>query len=97
MLAAILLNLPDAPFVPGGIYGVDEEKADRALKQLRKEYFEEQERLDALMKKTDGAPEIAPEEVVKIKAFEGPAVTAVVGEPLEEDEALALLLILAES
>ena len=92
MLAALLLNEP----YPGGAgKSHDEEKADRYLKTLRKEHFERQR-----------VKEQEPTEAVKKAAFVAP-VPQKIEETIEtsdnlrlvadeDDDALALLLIIAQ-
>lgn len=89
MLAALLCH---APF-SGGLGRVDEEKAKRALEQLRKEYFERQkeqkQEIDSRQVYT-----ILKEEAFHIPVL--PSETATLGDRVGDDEELALLLILAE-
>lgn len=88
MLAAFLCQ----PGLGQGSYGVDEEKAQRALEQLRKEYFERQAQ-------ESGEPEVLPDihaqvaqEVFQIPVLPEDRATSDKG---TIDDDLALVLILA--
>lgn len=91
MLAALLANLP--PAGQGTAGGVDEEKAQVALEALREDYLarqREQIRADLDAAKVVDAPaEPSPTRIVV------PPIAAV-GGVAENDDDLALLLILAE-
>ena len=97
MLAALLVNLPDEPFVPGGIYGVrdEDERAERALQNLREEYFERERQKQEIEAKAVNE-NMPAKTVYVVPKSDYPVGKTASPTNKTDDEIIALLLIIAE-